>query len=40
MLLLLDGTPAHLAKCMPVSNTVVRILLPTYCPQLSPTERL
>ena len=39
-LLLLDGALAHMAKPVPVPDTVVRIPLPAYSPELNPVERL
>jgi len=38
--LLLDGAPAHVAKCLRVPDNVILRRLPAYSPELNPVERL
>lgn len=36
----LDGAPAHIARCVAVPENVVLLGLPAYSPELNPVERL
>lgn len=39
-LLVLDGAPAHIARCLRIPDNVLLIFLPPYSPELNPIERL
>lgn len=39
-LLVIDGAPAHIAKCLEIPDNVLLVRLPPYSPELNPIERV